>query len=124
VGLSAGAYVKNRPFRVRLGCALWGIRQCWRTENSFRSHVLMGSLALIALAVLRPAPVWWALVGLAICLVLALELVNSAFERLIDHLHPEIHPEIRLVKDMAAGGVLVISAGAVVVAAALAASLF
>ena len=63
-------------------------------------------------------------VGLATCLVLALELVNSAFERLIDHLHPEIHPEIRLVKDMAAGGVLVISVGALIVAAALAASLF
>ena len=63
------------------------------------------------------------MVGLAVMLVLALELVNSAFERLIDHLHPEIHPEIRSVKDMAAGGVLLLSLGSVIVACALAFSL-
>ena len=45
------------------------------------------------------------------------------FERLIDHLHPEIHPEIRSVKDMAAGGVLLLSMGALLVAGALAASM-
>lgn len=115
--------MKNRPFHIRLGFAVAGICECWRTESSFRSHVIIGTLVLIAMVVLRPAPIWWALIGLVIMLVLALELVNSAFERLIDHLHPEIHPEIRSVKDMAAGGVLLLSVGAVMVAAALAASL-
>lgn len=115
--------MKNRPFHVRLGFALAGLRECWRTESSFRSHVLIGGTAVLGMIVLRPAPVWWALVGLVIMLVLALELVNSAFERLIDHLHPEIHPEIRCVKDMAAGGVLLLSLGSLLVAAALAASL-
>ena len=115
--------MKNRPFHVRLGFALSGIAECWRTESSFRSHVVIGTAVLVAMLVLRPAPIWWAVVGLAIMLVLALELVNSAFERLIDHLHPEIHPEIRWVKDMAAGGVLLLSFGSVIVAAALAISL-
>ena len=45
--------------------------------------------------------------------------MNSALERLIDHVHPEIHPEIGFVKDMAAGAVLVISVGSVIVGAAL-----
>ena len=117
------ADMKNRPLHMRVGFALAGIGECWRTESSFRSHVAIGAAVLIAMAVLRPVPVWWAVVGLAIMLVLALELVNSAFERLIDHLHPEIHPEIRCVKDMAAGGVLLLSLGSVIVAAALAVSL-
>ncbi len=116
--------MKNRPFRERLGFALAGLRDCWRTEASFRSHVVLGSMALAALAILRPEPVWWAVVGLAIALVLALETINSAFERLIDHLHPEQHPEIGRAKDMAAGGVLIISVGSLAVAAALAVSLF
>lgn len=115
--------MKNRPFHVRIGFAVAGLRECWRTESSFRTHVVLGSLALAAMAAIGPAPFWWALVGLAIALVLALELVNSAFERLIDHLHPDIHSEIRCAKDMAAGGVLLISAGALAVAAALAVSL-
>jgi undecaprenol kinase len=54
---------------------------------------------------------------------LALEVINSAFERLIDHLHPELHSEIGLIKDMAAGSVLLISIGALVIAGALAATL-
>lgn len=116
--------MKNRPFRERLGFALAGLRECWRTESSFRAHVMLGGLAIGALILLRPDPVWWALVGLAITLVLALEAVNSAFERLIDHLHPEHHPEIGFAKDMAAGGVLLISAGSLVVAGALLATLF
>lgn len=115
--------MKNRPFHVRVGFALAGMGECWRTESSFRSHVVIGSAVLAAMLALRPAPIWWAVVGLAVMLVLALELVNSAFERLIDHLHPEIHPEIRCVKDMAAGGVLLLSLGSVIVAGALAVSL-
>ena len=112
--------MKNRPFAARLGFALAGIRACWRTEHSFRAHTACAALALGALLTIRPAPLWWALIGLVIALVLAFELINSAFERLIDHLHPEIHPEIKLVKDMAAGGVLAISLGALLVAFALA----
>jgi len=119
-----GAFaMKNRPFAARLGFALAGIRACWRTERSFRTHAICAVLAMAALLLIRPMPVWWALVGLATTMVLAFELVNSAFERLIDHLHPGMHPEIRLVKDMAAGGVLVISLGALAVAASLAATL-
>lgn len=53
---------------------------------------------------------------------MAFEALNSAPERLIDHLHPEIHPEIGIVKDMAAGAVLLLSGGAVIVAACLAAT--
>jgi diacylglycerol kinase (ATP) len=112
--------MKNRPFHARVGFALAGLRECWRTESSFRTHVMLGSVTMVAMAAIRPGPVWWALVMLVIALVLALELINSAFERLIDHLHPEIHPEIGFIKDMAAGGVLLISVGALAIAAALA----
>lgn len=111
--------MKNRPFRERIGFALAGWRTGWRRENSFRSQALLGLLALAALAVLRPAPVWWALVALTIALVLALELVNSAMEAAIDLLHPGIHPAIKVAKDMLAGAVLLMSAAALVVAGAM-----
>ena len=56
---------------------------------------------------------------MAAALVLLLELVNSAFEALIDLLHPGLHPEIKAIKDMMAGAVLLASATALVVGAAL-----
>ena len=115
--------MKGRPFPYRLGYAIGGLRECWRSEANFRIQIVLAVLAFLALAVIRPAPVWWALVGLVSMLVLALEAINSAFERLIDHLHPEIHPGIGLIKDLAAGGVLLISIGSLIVAAALAATM-
>lgn len=115
--------MKNHRLHVRLGFAVAGLMQCWRTESSFRTHVMAGAVALAALILLRPSPIWWALVMLVCMLVMAFEALNSALERLIDHLHPEIHPEIGVVKDMAAGAVLLLSIGAVIIAACLGASL-
>ena len=63
-----------------------------------------------------PGPVWWALVTVVVALVVALELVNSAVETVIDRLHPERHEEMRAAKDMLAGAVLLISVAALVVA--------
>lgn len=117
--MERGGEVKNRGFGARLGFALAGLRACWRGEASFRSQSLIGGAVLGVLCLLRPAPVWWALVAIMIVLVLALEAMNSAVERLIDHLHPAIHPEIGAVKDMLAGGVLLASVGAVAVGVAL-----
>ena len=59
--------------------------------------------------------VWWGLVTIAIALVLAAELVNSSVEALADHLHPQYHPAIGKVKDMAAGMVLVMAVAAAVI---------
>ena len=111
--------LKNRPFSERLRFAAAGLVAGWRRENSFRTHCVFAALALGALLVLRPAPVWWALVAVTVALVLALELVNSALEGVIDLLHPGHHPEIKAIKDMVAGAVLTISIAALVVAAAM-----
>jgi undecaprenol kinase len=111
--------MKNRPFRERMGFAVAGMRACWRGEASFRAQARLAGLALAALIVLRPAPIWWALIALCCALVLALELVNSAIEAIVDRLHPEIHPEIGRAKDMLAGAVLAMSIASLLVGAAM-----
>ena len=112
--------MKNRPFLQRLGFACAGLVVGWRRERSLRTHFMFAALAGLALLVLRPAPIWWAMVAVVIAAVLALELVNSAIEAVIDLLHPELHPEIKIIKDMVAGAVLITSLAALVVALALA----
>jgi diacylglycerol kinase (ATP) len=82
-------------------------------------HVFAFALVLIALAVIRPEPLWWALVILASAGVISAELFNTAIERLADRLHPEVHPVIGMVKDCAAAAVLIASLAALAVAAAL-----
>jgi diacylglycerol kinase (ATP) len=51
--------------------------------------------------------------------VISAELFNTALEHLADHLHPEIHPQIRIVKDCAAAAVLMASCAAIAVGIAL-----
>jgi diacylglycerol kinase (ATP) len=80
---------------------------------------MLAGAAALALIVLRPAPVWWALVGVTVALVLALELLNSAMEAVIDLLHPGVHPSVKVAKDMLAGAVLTMSLAALVVGVAM-----
>jgi len=111
--------MKNRRLHERVGFALAGWRAGWRREASFRAQACIAGCALAVLLLLRPAPIWWALVAVTVALVLALELLNSAVEAVIDLLHPGIHAEIKAAKDMLAGAVLLISTAAMAVGAAL-----
>ena len=111
---------KNQPLLARVRCAWWGLRYGLRSEHSLKLQATIFALVLAVLLILRPEPLWWALVLLASAGVLAAELFNTALEHLIDHLHPEIHSQIRIVKDCAAAAVLVMTLGAVSVGAALA----
>ena len=110
--------MKGQSFIKRLGFAIDGILLAFRQENSFRFQVFAGTGVLAALLLTRPSLVWWAIGILAVGFVLVAELFNTALEVLIDHLHPEQHPEIRAVKDIAAGAELVSSAIALLVSVA------
>lgn len=107
--------MKNRSFHDRLGFALVGLAEVWRRERSFRTQAIIGVAAIAVVAVLQPGYIWAGLVAVSIALVLALEMVNSAIEYMIDHIHPEVAPEIRRAKDVAAAAVLVASVGALFV---------
>ena len=81
---------------------------------------------MIALAVvvagllLRLPPLAWALVVVAIALVLIAELLNTALETVVDLVSPDDHPLAKAAKDIAAGAVLVAAAAAVVIGLLLA----
>lgn len=110
--------MKGQTFRRRLGFAMRGLALAVRRERSLRTQLLAAGTVLALLLATRPAAVWWALLLLACALVLVAELLNSALEALVDHLHPERHPAVGAAKDIAAGAVLLASVGAVVVGGA------
>jgi undecaprenol kinase len=112
--------MKNQATGRRMQNAMSGLRAAWTSERSLRVHTLALFIVVIALAMLRPGPGWTALVLAACAAVIAAELFNTALEALADHLHPQMHPRIRVVKDCAAAAVLVTVLGAVAVAVALA----
>ena len=115
--------MKGQGFTHRFGYARAGILAAFRRERSMRTHGAAAVAVAIFLALTGAPALWWALIGLAIGLVLVAEMANTAIETLADHLHPGQHPEIGVVKDVAAGAVLVASLVAVLVGLAYLATL-
>jgi undecaprenol kinase len=74
-----------------------------------RIHALIAAVVVVAGIVLRFSLVSWALVALAIGLVVAAELLNTAVEAVVDLVSPQDHPSAKRAKDVAAAGVLVAS---------------
>ncbi len=77
-----------------------------------RIHLVLALAAVIAATVLRFSLLAWAVVALAISLVLAAELLNTAIEALVDLVSPEQHPLAKRAKDVAAAAVLAASLAA------------
>lgn len=62
---------------------------------------------ILAGLVFRLAIIKWLMIIFAIGLVLITEMLNTAIEKMLDYLKPDIHPSAKMIKDIAAGAVLV-----------------
>lgn len=107
--------MKNDRLVERFGYAFSGIIASLRSESSFRLQMIGLGFVLVVLIIARPSPAWWALLLLSSGGVLAAELLNTAVEKLIDHIHPDRHPALTIIKDTLAGAVLIMSITALVV---------
>ena len=97
------------------GHALRGLRRLIATEQNARIHlfatICLGYAAILFhLQALEAAVLFFAVV-----LVFAIEIINTAIEKLLDLVHPESHHQIAFIKDALAGAVLIASIIAAVV---------
>lgn len=99
--------------------AFAGLRYCIVRERNFRIHICVAT-AVLAFAVLYGALRWeYAVIFLAIGLVMAMELLNTAIERTVDLITKEKRPQAKAAKDSAAGMVLISAAMALALAGAV-----
>ncbi|MBW4420671.1 MAG: diacylglycerol kinase family protein [Myxacorys californica WJT36-NPBG1] len=97
--------------------AWMGISYAFLTQRNFRIHVLLGSAAIGCGIALRSSVVELAVIGLTIGLVLAMELLNTAIESVVDLTVKQSYHELaKIAKDCAAAAVLVSAIAAVLVA--------
>jgi diacylglycerol kinase len=100
--------------------AISGIAHAWRTQRNLRVQVVCGIIAIAVFAALHVSLVALSVIALVITLVLALEVLNTAVEALVDLISPQIHPLAKAAKDAAAGAVLVAALGSLAVGAIVA----
>ncbi|MBE9041965.1 diacylglycerol kinase family protein [Oscillatoriales cyanobacterium LEGE 11467] len=97
-----------------------GIGYAFTTQRNFRIHVVIGSLAIGLALFLHLEAVKVAIIVLTIGLVLALELLNTALESVVDlTVQQTFHPLAKIAKDCAAGAVMVSALSALAIASSL-----
>lgn len=99
--------------------ALNGIALAAESERSFRIHTLAMVVVTVLGWYLELAMLEWGLLFLTYAVMMGLELLNSAMESLADFMHPDEHPAVKRVKDMAAGAVQVAAIFSIAIAIVL-----
>ena len=98
---------KKPPITKSFGYAFEGIFTCIRKERNMKILFVMAVLVVAAGVILRLSLVEWCICLGLFGLVMALELVNTAVEAVVDLVTGEYHPLAKIAKDTAAGAVLI-----------------
>ena len=88
-----------------MGFALKGAIKLITTEHSVMVQFSIALLLIIAGFYFKISSTEWLVQTLAIGLVLSIEGLNTAVEKVADFIHPEFHERIGFIKDIAAGAV-------------------
>jgi diacylglycerol kinase len=83
-----------------------GIRCFFITEQNGRIQGVIALLVIAAGIILKITPQHWIIILECIALVLCLEMINSAIEKVCNLISTEYNPTIKVIKDMSAGAVL------------------
>lgn len=94
-----------------------GVSYAFQTQRNFRIHLLVGTAAIALGIILELNRAEIAIIGLTIGAVLAMELLNTAIESVVDLTVRQTYHELaKIAKDCAAGAVLISAVAAIIVA--------
>lgn len=106
---------KNRSFLSGFLHAADGVIEAWKSEHSFRVHIVMAVLVTIFGFLLHISTWEWIICVILFGLVISSELLNTALETTIDICSPHPDPLAKRVKDIAAASVLVVAFASAIV---------
>ena len=107
---------RARTLAKSVSYAIEGIAYAWQTQQNMRVLTVAGLLVLAAAWVCRISALEWLLLTGALSVLLCAEMINTALEIFADHSTGGAHrAEIKRMKDVAAGAVLITALNAAVV---------
>ncbi len=107
--------MKVRAIIESFNYAVSGIITAIKTEKSMRVHYSIAVLVLLSSLFFDFNRTEFLLLLFAVSLVVISEMINTAIERTIDLVTKDFHPLARLVKDVAAGAVLIATINSLIV---------
>lgn len=107
---------KNHHFYQALGHALSGIYTAFKSERNLRFHCFAAVVVIFLAFILQVSIVDWCFLLLAITLVIAGELINTAIEAVVDiTVGKSFNEKAKKAKDVAAGMVTIYAFFAVII---------
>lgn len=98
--------MKNKLIKS-FGFAFYGISVMLLKERNFQIHIILLILAICSGCFFGISKIEWLAIFMISALVLSLEAINSAIEKLCDLYSREQNNSIKQIKDIAAGAVLI-----------------
>jgi diacylglycerol kinase (ATP) len=108
------SFLVNRLKSV--GYAFKGMLILIKTEASIKIQLFIAIVVTGAGFYFEISKTEWLVQITIIGLVMSIEGINTAIEYIADFIHPDQHPKIGLIKDVAAGAVFIASIVAVIIA--------
>ena len=109
-------HTKNKTFFTALRHALDGVIKAFKTERNLRIDYVIGLFVLICSLFFDFTKTEFACLCLTIGFVIFAEMINSTVEYIVDLITDKYDDRAKAAKDIAAGGVLIASVVAVIVA--------
>ncbi len=104
-----------RKFFASFKYAIRGLVRLIQTEQNAKVHLAAAVVLGISSVIFEIPRVELAVLFFSVVLVFAIEIINTAVEKLLDVVHPQNHATIEYVKDALAGAVLIAAVIAFVV---------
>lgn len=113
-------HIRERDFRAHSLAEsflhAWdGLSHIYNTQRNMRIHIFIASLVFSACIILGLDRIEFLMVTLAILGVLSAEVLNTLTESLVDLIEPEYNLVAKIIKDVAAAGVLLTAAFSVII---------
>jgi len=95
--------------------AFRGILDALKSETNLKIHFIISIIVILFAIYFKFSTVEFAILFLTISLVIILEFINTTVEKLSDIIHPDKSEEVRVVKDISAGAVLLGAIASIVI---------
>lgn len=109
MGFNPGKLLKS------FGYAFKGLKIVAGSQQNFWIHIIVACIVVICAILLKLNVVEWCIIVLCIFVVLALEILNTAIEKLVDFVSPGFHQQAGIVKDISAAAVFLAAIAAVII---------
>lgn len=99
----------KRKFSSSIKYCLEGINFVITNESNFKKEIVIGIIALLLSYILKISRIEFIIILIMIALVLTSEIINTSIEKVVDLYTRDYNNLAKIVKDVSAGSVLVMS---------------